>query len=82
MNRLATITAMLAMALALCESVAADDASTDVEVNDFSSDVAPRAVPLHPSAAALEDLGRKLFFDRQLSASHRQSCASCHDGNC
>ena len=30
-------------------------------------------------AAALEALGRKLFFDPSLSASERMSCASCHD---
>lgn len=36
-------------------------------------------VPAHPSAAMMEALGRQLFFDRNLSASRRQSCASCHD---
>ena len=30
-------------------------------------------------AAALEALGRKLFFDPALSASGQMSCASCHD---
>ncbi|HEY1413134.1 MAG TPA: cytochrome c peroxidase [Rhodopila sp.] len=30
-------------------------------------------------AAAIADLGRKLFFDPALSASGRMSCASCHD---
>jgi cytochrome c peroxidase len=32
-----------------------------------------------PSAAALTDLGRALFFDRGLSASGALACASCHD---
>jgi cytochrome c peroxidase len=32
-----------------------------------------------PSARALTNLGRKLFFDPALSASGRVSCASCHD---
>ena len=32
-----------------------------------------------PRPAAMEALGRKLFFDPLLSASGRQSCASCHD---
>ncbi len=31
-----------------------------------------------PSARALAELGRRLFFDPSLSASGRQSCASCH----
>src|SRR6185436_11872884 len=49
------------------------------EVNDPTLDITPAAVPAHPSAAAMESLGRKLFFDRTLSASHRMSCATCHD---
>lgn len=37
-----------------------------------------RRPPVHPlSAMAL--LGKQLFYDRTLSASGRQSCASCHD---
>lgn len=32
-----------------------------------------------PSPAAMTALGRRMFFDPSLSASGRQSCASCHD---
>ncbi len=32
-----------------------------------------------PGPAALEALGRRMFFDAGLSASGRMSCASCHD---
>jgi cytochrome c peroxidase len=32
----------------------------------------------HPTVAQLAALGRRLFFDPGLSASGRQSCASCH----
>ncbi len=32
-----------------------------------------------PTARAMTSLGRELFFDPALSASGRQSCASCHD---
>ena len=32
-----------------------------------------------PSAAALTEMGRALFFDKSLSASGKLSCASCHD---
>jgi cytochrome c peroxidase len=32
-----------------------------------------------PSAAALTELGRALFFDPALSASGKMSCATCHD---
>lgn len=43
---------------------------------------APSAAPQTPERAALSaqgELGRKIFFDPGLSASGRQSCASCHD---
>jgi cytochrome c peroxidase len=32
-----------------------------------------------PSAAAMTDVGRALFFDASLSASGRVACATCHD---
>jgi cytochrome c peroxidase len=32
-----------------------------------------------PSAAAMTEVGRALFFDRTLSASGRLACATCHD---
>src|SRR5690242_5552952 len=63
----------------LCASALAAAEGATFEVNDPSLDVTPAAVPAHPSAAELESLGRKLFFDRGLSASHRMSCSSCHD---
>src|SRR5262249_43422729 len=63
----------------LCASALASAQDAKVEVNDPSLDVTPATAPSHPSAAQLESLGRKLFFDRGLSASHRMSCSSCHD---
>jgi cytochrome c peroxidase len=32
-----------------------------------------------PSAAAMSDIGRALFFDASLSASGKTACATCHD---
>src|SRR5690242_16572922 len=32
-----------------------------------------------PSVEAMTELGRRLFFDRSLSASGKMACASCHD---
>ena len=32
-----------------------------------------------PTVAEMGALGRKMFFDRSLSASRNLSCASCHD---
>jgi cytochrome c peroxidase len=37
------------------------------------------AVGRAPSAAALTDIGRALFFDASLSASGKMACATCHD---
>lgn len=53
--------------------------ASSFEVNDPSAPAPAAVVPPHPSVAALESLGRQLFFDRNLSASHAQSCSSCHD---
>jgi cytochrome c peroxidase len=39
----------------------------------------PSAAEAYKRAAAITELGRKLFFDPALSASGRMSCASCHD---
>lgn len=41
--------------------------------------LAAPAVPHHASTSDIEALGRRLFFDRDLSASHQLACASCHD---
>ena len=37
-----------------------------------------QAAPVAPSPAALAEIGKLAFFDPGLSASGRQSCASCH----
>ncbi|MDC8786244.1 cytochrome-c peroxidase [Roseateles koreensis] len=39
----------------------------------------PRVYGDRPTVAQLTDLGRRIFSDASLSASGRQSCASCHD---
>jgi len=71
--------AVVAVAAALQLAVRAAAAAEPVEVNDPSLAPADLRVPAHPSASALEALGRQLFFDPALSASHARSCASCHD---
>ena len=35
----------------------------------------------HPPTAAQVDLGKRLFFDRRLSADGQQACATCHQPN-
>lgn len=42
-------------------------------------DTSPAASVPSPDAATLARLGKAMFFDTSLSASGRQSCASCHD---
>ncbi|MEA2730279.1 MAG: cytochrome c peroxidase [Acetobacteraceae bacterium] len=39
----------------------------------------PSATAAYARAAAITELGRKLFFDPALSASGRTACATCHD---
>jgi cytochrome c peroxidase len=69
--------AILGALLWLC-SAAALAGAQDFEINDDAPTPVP-SVPPHPSAAAVEALGRKLFSDRDLSASRQMSCATCHD---
>jgi cytochrome c peroxidase len=45
----------------------------------FGAIYAPVPGRPQPSAAQLAALGKRIFFDPSLSASGRQSCASCHD---
>ena len=58
--------ALLAAMLAACQPQAAPKAAVAT------------AKPA-PTPAELAELGRALFFDPSLSASGKQSCASCHD---
>jgi cytochrome c peroxidase len=58
--------ALLAATLAACQPQAAPKAAV-------------AAAKPAPTPAELAELGRALFFDPSLSASGKQSCASCHD---
>jgi len=63
---LLALTAVAALALAAHRATADTTGTTDA---DYAG------APL----SAVAQLGKKLFFDVRLSASGRQSCASCHD---
>ena len=39
---------------------------------------APRIPPDNPMSIAKVELGRRLFYDENLSANRTQACASCH----
>jgi cytochrome c peroxidase len=40
---------------------------------------APAAAPHAPGLSAAAEVGRRIFFDKTLSASGQMSCATCHD---
>jgi len=65
--------ASLVLALLVTEPVRADGGASphaQIEVN---------GIPPRSTLPALAALGRQMFFDRTLSASHQMSCATCHD---
>jgi cytochrome c peroxidase len=72
---------LVSCCLFACALVGHADAQTGV-VTAGPNGVNPHPVPLNlPPAeplSAVAQLGKLLFFDRSLSASGRQSCASCH----
>ena len=72
-----TVGTAIAFALVLdavvlaCSNEAPEAAGTDTHF--------PLVYGDRPTVGQLTDLGRRMFFDARLSASGRQSCASCHD---
>ncbi|WP_454757049.1 cytochrome-c peroxidase [Cupriavidus campinensis] len=62
--------------LAMCVSLLAACQPRDVAT---PAAAASAPAPAKPDAATLASLGKAIFFDPTLSASGRQSCASCHD---
>jgi cytochrome c peroxidase len=59
----------------LCGMALISQAKDSSDRKPFYADTFAR----RPSAAALDSLGRALFFDPNLSASGKISCATCHD---
>ena len=57
----------------------ADELLTQAQALFKPIPVALPALPGNPSSPAKADLGRMLFFDPRLSASHAISCNSCHN---
>jgi len=68
---IAAALALLPQALVLACGDAVEPTGTDTHF--------PMVYGDRPTVAQLTDLGRQMFSDRSLSASGRQSCASCHD---
>jgi cytochrome c peroxidase len=61
-------------AAADARGAAADTPGAAADAPFYSNTVEPA-----PSAAAMADIGRSLFFDVSLSASGKMACATCHD---
>jgi cytochrome c peroxidase len=68
--RFSTVTAGAALICAVVAGIGVAAADAPFYANTFEK---------VPSAAALTDIGRALFFDESLSASGKMACASCHD---
>ena len=55
------------------------EAQIDQELREVLDDAGVRAVPAPPpESAQLVELGRALFFDKELSGNRNISCATCH----
>jgi cytochrome c peroxidase len=60
-------------------AVAADELMTSAQALFKPIPSSPPALPGNPSTPAKVELGKMLFFDPRLSASHAISCNSCHN---
>jgi len=60
-------------------AVAADDLMTSAQASFKAIPLSPPALPGNASTPAKVELGKMLYFDPRLSASHAISCNSCHN---
>nr|WP_294524797.1 cytochrome c peroxidase [uncultured Rhodopila sp.] len=70
-----TIPAVRALAVVICLALPARAA----DAPNLPWGKTPSAASAYARAAAIAELGRKLFFDPALSASGKMACATCHD---
>lgn len=79
-QRLTPLMTLLASLILLSVTPLSKAATDDLNPPIDQTEQTPLAsVPPHPPVAAMEDIGRRMFFDTKLSASQRMSCATCHD---
>jgi cytochrome c peroxidase len=72
------------LAASACRDRRAPEGDRDAKAESSSPPAAPVSFygyvfSRRPSFAGMMDLGRKLFFDPELSASRKMSCSTCHD---
>ena len=77
--RSARILASLALVVVGAPVQATDDLMTAAQARFKPIPSAPPVLPQNASTAAKVELGKMLYFDPRLSASHSISCNSCHN---
>ena len=79
MIRNATLASLLLSCLSVIPASAEDDLLTKARQLFQTIPAAPPELPGNPSSPAKVELGKMLYFDPRLSASHAISCNSCHN---
>src|SRR6516164_8998927 len=79
MIRNATFASLLLSCLSVMPAFAEDDLLTKAREVFQPIPTAPPELPGNPSSPAKVELGKMLYFDPRLSASHAISCNSCHN---
>ncbi len=77
--RIPALLAMLASLIAPASGSAADALMQAAQAQFKPIPAQPPALPGNPATPARVELGKMLFFDPRLSASHTISCNSCHN---
>ena len=79
MSRTMILASLLASSLCAMPALAEDDLLTKARETFQPIPTAPPEPPGNSSSAAKVELGKMLYFDPRLSASHAISCNSCHN---
>jgi len=74
-----TLSLVLAAAIATATMANADELLTAAQAQFKPIPTTPPALPDNPATADKTELGKMLYFDPRLSASHAISCNSCHN---
>lgn len=77
--RIPALLAMLASLVAPASGIAADSLMQAAQAQFKPIPAQPPALPGNAASPARVELGKMLFFDPRLSASHTISCNSCHN---
>lgn len=70
---------LLVLGMTVAASSSADELMTSAQAQFKPIPTSPPTLPNNPATAAKVELGKMLYFDPRLSASHAISCNSCHN---